>query len=67
MLCAERLQRVVMGIMITLSMYLLTIGSIFGIILQGFIIGMILLWAITNFCPSIWMFEKLFGKCDWNK
>jgi hypothetical protein len=67
MLCAERLQRVVMAIMITLSMYLLTIGSIFGIILQGFIIGMILLWAITNFCPSIWMFEKLFGKCDWNK
>jgi hypothetical protein len=66
-MCAERLQRILMAIMILISMYLITVGSVFGIVLQGFIVVMILIWAITNFCPSVWMFEKIFGKCDWDK
>jgi hypothetical protein len=66
-MCAERLQRIVMAIMILISMYLITIGSVIGIVLQGFIVVMILIWAITNFCPSVWMFEKIFGKCNWDK
>jgi hypothetical protein len=66
-MCAERLQRIVMAIMILISMYLITIGSVVGVILQGFIVVMILIWAVTNFCPSVWMFEKIFGKCNWDK
>jgi hypothetical protein len=66
-MCAERLQRIVMAVMILISMYLITIGSVVGVILQGFIVVMILIWAVTNFCPSVWMFEKIFGKCNWDK
>lgn len=64
-MCAEKIQRVLMAIMITLAMYLFTAGMIqIAVILQSFIILMILVWAFTDFCPSIWILEKLVGKCE---
>jgi hypothetical protein len=66
-MCAERMQRIVMAIMIMLTMYLVSVANPLGIVLTGFIVVMILIWAVTNFCPSIWMFEKIFGKCNWDK
>lgn len=62
-MCAQRAQRVLMALVILLGTYLTTIGSIWGVIILGFVIFMILVWAITDFCPSIWIFEKFMPSC----
>ncbi|MBN1838647.1 MAG: phosphoribosylaminoimidazole synthetase [Campylobacterales bacterium] len=67
MLCAEKLQRLVMAGVLLVATYLMSIGSIYGTILLGFVIAMIVVWAITDFCPSIWLFAKLFGACKSNR
>jgi uncharacterized membrane protein len=66
-MCGERAQRILMAIVLLVSLYFMSIGSVIGLVLQGFVVVMILIWAITNFCPSIWVFDKIFGKCEWNK
>lgn len=64
-MCAEKIQRFLMAIVLTLSMVLFTQGfTLYGVILQGFVILVILVWAIADFCPSLWIFTKLFGKCS---
>ncbi len=65
-MCAERLQRILMAVVIGVVIVLFNSGyMLFGNILGGFVILMILAWAFSNFCPSIWIFEKFFGKCNW--
>jgi len=63
MACAEKLQRLMMAGVLMLAWGLLSMGSIYGSILMGFVILMVIVWAITDFCPSIWVFSKLFGRC----
>jgi len=63
MLCAEKLQRLMMASVLLLAYFLMSIGSIYGMILVIFTIVMIVIWAITDFCPSIWILTKLFGHC----
>ena len=63
-MCAEKLQRILMAIVLTVSLFLLINGSVIGILLQSFVIVMILIWALTDFCPSLWTFEKMFGACE---
>jgi len=63
-MCAEKLQRILMAIVLIVSLFLLINGSVFGIILQVFVISMVLIWAFTDFCPSLWAFEKMFGACE---
>lgn len=63
-MCAEKIQRFLMGMVLTFTMVLFALGETgYGVILQTFIIAMVLLWAFTDFCPSLWIFEKLFGAC----
>jgi hypothetical protein len=63
-MCAEKIQRFLMAIVLTLSMALTAYGySQYGMILQSFVILMVIVWAIKDFCPSIWVFTKLFGSC----
>jgi len=62
-MCAERIQRLIMATVLLISTYLLTIGSIWGLVLQGFVIVMIVIWALTDFCPSIWMLKKFTKPC----
>ena len=67
-MCGDRAQRILMAVMLGLSMYLFITGQIqFGVLLQTFIIIMILIFAFTNFCPSLWFFNKIFGECDWKR
>jgi hypothetical protein len=44
-------------------MYFMSIGSVIGFVLQLFVIAMVVVWAITDFCPSLWAFGKIFGHC----
>jgi hypothetical protein len=36
-------------------------------VLQLFVVAMIVVWAVTDFCPSLWAFGKIFGKCGNSK
>lgn len=64
-MCAERIQRFLMAIMLLLCMVLFMLNIMnWAVILQSFIILMVLVWAITDFCPSLWIFKKVFGSCD---
>ncbi|NWF67373.1 MAG: phosphoribosylaminoimidazole synthetase [Campylobacterales bacterium] len=62
-MCAEKIQRILMAIVLTLALYFMSIGSVIGFILQVFVIVMVIIWAFTDFCPSLWFFGKTFGKC----
>jgi len=66
-MCAEKMQRILMAIVLIIAMYFMSIGSIIGFILQGFVIVMVIVWAITDFCPSLWAFGKMFGNCKKDK
>lgn len=63
-MCAEKIQRFLMAFVLLVAFYFMSIGDIIGIILQFFVIGMIIIWAITDFCPSLWIFGKIFGHCE---
>ncbi len=62
-MCAEKIQRLMMAVILLLAMYLISISSIWGLVLQGFVIFMIVVWAFTDFCPSIWMLKKMTKSC----
>jgi len=63
MACAEKLQRLMMAGVLGIAWFLVSIGSVYGHALMGFVIVMVVVWAITDFCPSIWMLAKVFGRC----
>lgn len=64
-MCAEKIQRFLMAIVLTISMVLFVNGQAqFGVVLQTFVIIMVAMWAFTNFCPSLWVFGKIFGSCE---
>ncbi len=72
-MCAERVQRILTAIMLGIALMFLAQGAAgdalslkIGVALQVFIILMMLVWAFTNFCPSLWFFNKVFGPCNWN-
>ncbi|MGA9046850.1 phosphoribosylaminoimidazole synthetase [Sulfuricurvum sp.] len=63
-MCAEKIQRFLMAIVLTLTMVLFASGQMqWGVILQTLVIVMVVVWALTDFCPSLWIFKKVFGKC----
>jgi len=38
-----------------------------AIVLQVFVMSMMILWALTDFCPSIFILKKFFPSCEWEK
>jgi Na+-driven multidrug efflux pump len=70
MFCAQKIQRLMMAVMLVISYMLLMSPNLSGIgsILFGFIVIMIVIWGVTDFCPSIWFLQKTIGDCqDTNK
>jgi hypothetical protein len=68
MLCAQRVQRLMMAIMLGIVLMLAGSGMLqAAFVLQVFIMIMIIVWALTNFCPSIWFLQKVLGDCDFEK
>ncbi len=64
-MCAEKIQRFLMAIVLTVIMVLFVSGQMqLAVVLQTFVIVMIVVWAFTDFCPSIWLFRKIFGPCE---
>lgn len=63
-MCAERIQRFLMAIVLTIALVLFALGQIqIAVVIQTFVILMVVVWAFTDFCPSLWFFGKVFGKC----
>ena len=63
-MCAEKIQRFLMAIVLTAAMLLFANGQLlYAMILQTLVIVMVIVWAITDFCPSLWVFKKVFGSC----
>ena len=66
-MCAERAQRLIMAIMLGLIMGLAASGWIaVAFILQLIMMIMLIVWALTNFCPSIFLLKKILPPCKWD-
>ena len=68
-MCASRIQRYMMAIVLSISLYLMKfmpelmlMGFVVGEILMVFVILMIAVWAIFDFCPSLWFLGKFMKK-----
>jgi uncharacterized membrane protein (DUF106 family) len=79
-MCYSRIQRLLTAIMLGIILYFFSVATIdfqngvkeslnFMIAtgLQTFVIVMLVVWAITNFCPSIWLLKKILPPCKWDK
>jgi hypothetical protein len=79
-MCASRIQRLLTAVVLGIILYFFAVATIdfqegakesvnFMIAtgLQTFVIIMMVVWAITNFCPSSWIIEKIFPPCEWEK
>ena len=79
-MCVSRIQRLLTAIVLGLTLYFFTLGAAdfqagasqslnfnIAVILQSFVIIMMLVWGITNFCPSMWFLKKIFPPCEWEK
>lgn len=63
-MCAEKIQRFLMAIVLTAAMLLFASNQmLYAMILQTLVIVMVIVWAIADFCPSLWVFKKVFGSC----
>ncbi|HIC44416.1 MAG TPA: phosphoribosylaminoimidazole synthetase [Sulfurimonas sp.] len=58
---SEKIQRIMMVMALTISLYLFNIEEtmIASYILSG-VIFLVCLWAIFDFCPSLWALRKIF-------
>jgi len=66
-MCVSRVQRLMTSIVLGLVLFLgMTDNVTLAIALQVFVIIMMIIWAITNFCPSIWVLKKLLPSCSWD-
>ena len=65
-MCAERMQRILTACVLGIIMGLFAAGKMqIAVLAQTFVIVMMLVWAFTNFCPSLWFFKKVFPPCPW--
>jgi len=66
-MCVSRVQRIMIAIVLGLVILFYFMGFMtVALVLQVFVIVMLLIWAMTNFCPSIWLLKKLLPPCSWD-
>jgi len=54
-----------MAFVLTVTMLFFAMGMVqAGVVLQTLVIIMIVIWAFTDFCPSLWLFKKIFEPCQ---
>ncbi len=73
-MCYQRMQRILTAIVLGITLLFFALGASgdktmfqIAVVLQSFVIFMLLVWAFTNFCPSIWFFKKIFPPCPWKE
>ena len=64
LLCAERVQRLMMSIFTFIILILLAKGlTLAALVLLAFMSIMLFIYFAFDFCPSTWMLTKLLGSC----
>jgi len=67
-MCVERVQRLMTAIMLGIIMGLAGAGMLkAAFLLQLFVMIMLIVWAFTNFCPSIYVLKKIFPPCNFEE
>ena len=66
-MCLEKVHRFMMAAVLGLGAYLIHQASPYGEYVIWFVIGMLTVYGLTNFCPSVWMMDKLGLKSCSNK
>lgn len=79
-MCVSRAQRLMTAIMLGLILYFFAMGAadfqsgmqsstnfMIAVVLHSFVIIMMIVWAVTNFCPSSWLLSKILPPCSWEK
>lgn len=63
-MCVEKIQRLMMAALLMVIFYCVNANMIaLGSLLIVFMFIMIVVWALTDFCPSIWMLGKFLPSC----
>lgn len=63
-MCAEKLQRILMALVLSVALFFVIAGqNSIAIVVLAFMIAMVLVWAVVDFCPSLWVFKRLLGSC----
>ncbi len=58
---SEKIQRIMMGTVLTVILYLVNIQEIMiASYLLAAVIVLVFVWAIFDFCPSLWVLRKVF-------
>ncbi len=64
MICVQRVQRLMMAFIILMSVGLIHMGYFYeGSGILAFVSAMIFVWAIFDFCPSIFLLKKILPDC----
>ena len=79
-MCVSRIQRLMTAIVLGFILYFFALAAVdfqaglqtssnfmIAVVLQSFVILMMIVWAMTNFCPSTWLLEKILPPCPWEK
>ena len=63
-MCAERVHRMLIASMLGFVMMFAGMQMIQpAFLLQLFVMVMLLIWAFTDFCPSLYVLKKVFPSC----
>lgn len=58
-MCVERVHRFLMAIVIAIGVVLVQNIHPYGSYIHWFVVGMLIVYGITNFCPSVTIMKKL--------
>ncbi|MDT8447933.1 MAG: DUF2892 domain-containing protein [bacterium] len=58
-MCVDRVHRFLMASVLGLGAFLIHQSSPFGEYILWFVVGMLVVFGATNFCPSVWIMKKL--------
>ena len=58
-MCLERIHRYLTATVVLIASLLIFNGISEGVYLLWFVVGMLILWGTVNFCPSLFILEKL--------
>jgi hypothetical protein len=63
-MCAERLHRIVIAIILGFVMGMAGVGMLkIAFLAQLFVMIMLIIWAFTDFCPSLYLLKKIIPPC----
>jgi len=64
-MCAQKAHRIIIAIMLGFVLGIAGVGMFkLAFLLQLFVMVMLLVWAFTDFCPSLYLLRKVLPPCE---